>query len=370
MDQYLDKATTPLKNIMDWIMRLVISNLMFVVGTIAGLGLFGFFPSFFALFHVIKRLTQDGEDELKIPVEFFRYWKKMFWKSNGLGLLLGLIAAISAFDLVYAYETFMKEDTITVFGVLFSMVALLFSYVSAALMFYVPITTVYFEKFSLKDTFKFAVLSIFGTPLLTLQLIVIATVGYLVFSVLISVSFFLGVSLPVYWMFLAVGKRYRKFFLEKEAKTVLFMNYKYISNKIRLMDVLQANLPDDKESIDYAIFEKNIIQATNIHHGFSTVAVLKQGFEIFGCLIVRSIDQKTVEIELAVAKKETTHEEILAGMLDVLLEKTKKTTIETILCNTDKREYHPHFSKQPVFERLLLERGFSQQSETQFVSTR
>jgi len=187
---------------------------------------------------------------------------------------------------------------------------------------------------------------------------------------LISLSFFLGASLPVCLMFLAVGKRYRKFFLEKESKAIRYMNYKFVSNKMRLMDVIQANLPNDRDTVDFVCFEQRVLNTTNIHHGLSTVAIMKNGFVLVGCLIVRTLDSNAVEIELAMTKKDTNSEDVLAGMLDVFFEKAKKNNIETIICDTDKREYHPYFAKQPVLERHLLDRGFSQQTESRYVSTR
>ncbi|SDM39214.1 Uncharacterized membrane protein YesL [Psychrobacillus sp. OK028] len=79
---------------MDWALKLAYLNVLWLGGIIIGAGIAGFFPSTVAMFSVLRKWTQNDEEELKVFVHFKNEYKKEFLKSNKYGyswLVLGIV---------------------------------------------------------------------------------------------------------------------------------------------------------------------------------------------------------------------------------------------------------------------------------------
>ena len=68
----------------EWIIRLVVLNILWVGVSVVGLGILGIFPATSATFSVLRKWIVEN-NELKFSSEFLHYYNNNFWKSNGLG---------------------------------------------------------------------------------------------------------------------------------------------------------------------------------------------------------------------------------------------------------------------------------------------
>ena len=75
-------------------------NLLWILFTIVGLGVFGVFPATSALFTVVRKLIKD-EDNIKIFSLFWVSYRTTFIQSNGFGLAFLLMAYFIYFDLYF-----------------------------------------------------------------------------------------------------------------------------------------------------------------------------------------------------------------------------------------------------------------------------
>jgi uncharacterized membrane protein YesL len=146
----------------DWIMRLAYVNIPWIVFSIAGLVLLGFFPATIAMFSVI-RLSAKNED---VPIfkTFWNTYKQEFLKSN----LLGLIVIITAF-ILYIDLQFLKETTNTILQQLYLPLIFLSCLFYLTVLYMFPI----FVQYDLKivQIIKNAFLIMIMNPLPTLYMI-------------------------------------------------------------------------------------------------------------------------------------------------------------------------------------------------------
>lgn len=75
-------------------------NLLWIIFTIIGLGVFGFAPATVALFAVIRKWIM-GDSDIQVFSTFLLNYRKEFLKSNLLGLILLSIGFILFIDFVY-----------------------------------------------------------------------------------------------------------------------------------------------------------------------------------------------------------------------------------------------------------------------------
>src|SRR5690625_2503870 len=85
------------------IAKIVYINLLWIVFTLAGLIVFGIFPSTIALLVCFKKWLSKNVDENDFPIfkTFFRIYKDEFLKSNRMGILFIIIGFILYIDIAY-----------------------------------------------------------------------------------------------------------------------------------------------------------------------------------------------------------------------------------------------------------------------------
>ncbi|WP_202077711.1 YesL family protein [Caldalkalibacillus salinus] len=88
----------------EWIMRLAYVNLLWILFTLCGLIILGFFPATAAMFAITRKWIM-GEVEVPVFRSFLEYYKRDFLKSNTLGLVLIIIGTILIVDLRFFRET-------------------------------------------------------------------------------------------------------------------------------------------------------------------------------------------------------------------------------------------------------------------------
>ena len=85
--------------ICDVISRFAYLNLIWILFTVVGLGFFGLMPATVALFSVVRKWVMN-QPEIPIFKTFWKIYRKEFFKSNLLGLILIIIGYILYFDFV------------------------------------------------------------------------------------------------------------------------------------------------------------------------------------------------------------------------------------------------------------------------------
>ncbi|WP_062047605.1 YesL family protein [Bacillus sp. JCM 19034] len=83
---------------LEWFTKLVYLNFLWVIFSILGLGLFGFFPAMAATFSVVHQWMNKNTD-MSLFKEFWRAYKMYFIKSNVLGYCLGGMGVVLVIDL-------------------------------------------------------------------------------------------------------------------------------------------------------------------------------------------------------------------------------------------------------------------------------
>lgn len=162
-------------NILEWIMWLIYLNILWIFFTIIGLGLFGVFPATVSMFTVIRQLLL--KEETSIFKTFFRTYKQEFFKANGIGLILAIIAYILYMDLLFL-------DTIQ--GILYNLFQIGLIFISIIFL----ITLIYifpvYVHFDLKffQNFKHALLIGVFSPLINLAMIISFILLYYIYKLL------------------------------------------------------------------------------------------------------------------------------------------------------------------------------------------
>ena len=181
-----------LNDVGEWIYRLIFLNFLWMGFTILGLGVLGIFPATNALFSVLRKYLLNKKD-VKIASDFYHFYRKDFLKSNALGYVLSLIAAVIWIDFRY----FMS---ITNFGMFIvgNLMLVLVAFLLLALCVVFPIFSHY--EMSLGQYIKNALLYPF-THLLTMLLLVISIILFdLIVYQVPGFLPFIGISFPCFIM--------------------------------------------------------------------------------------------------------------------------------------------------------------------------
>lgn len=146
------RISNGLYKVADLFLKLIYINLMWIVFTLVGCIILGFFPATAAMFTVLKRMRE--EDMLSIFKTFWHAFKTEFLKANGLGsilILAGLLLLIN-FKIVFFSELsgqFIISGGMFVFLLIFLVVCLYFFpvYVHLKVPFFQFFKTVLFVSF-------------------------------------------------------------------------------------------------------------------------------------------------------------------------------------------------------------------------------
>ncbi|HWO78398.1 MAG TPA: DUF624 domain-containing protein [Bacillus sp. (in: firmicutes)] len=91
-----------LYRMMEWVTRFAFLNLLWIVFTLTGGLILGFFPATVSMFAIIRKWLM-GEPDIPVFQTFLTYYKKEFFKSNLLGLFVGGIILLIGVDIFYMY---------------------------------------------------------------------------------------------------------------------------------------------------------------------------------------------------------------------------------------------------------------------------
>ncbi|MGP4038486.1 YesL family protein [Gracilibacillus sp. D59] len=152
----------------EFVLRVVYLNILVIVFSLLGLIFFGFFPAMTAAFYIVRKWL-TGYSDIKITKHFYKVFKKEFFKSNGVGLLLTMIGLLLYINLTIADMINHSLVHLSYFPIL--TVFVLFLCLS---LFVIPIY-IHFRS-SLLSVIKHAFLLLFVDPLNTLLLLITVSI--------------------------------------------------------------------------------------------------------------------------------------------------------------------------------------------------
>ncbi len=190
MDYNILKTDGGLYKVAEWVARLVYVNILWIVFTIMGLGIFGIMPATLSMFGIIKKWF-DGKENVEVFKEYWQIYKTNFIKFNIIGLIMFVIGLVLIIDLRY----FNSLSGVQYLIIKYFIYLIVFLYIMD-LIYIFPITMQY--QLKKRDIIKNALFFGFLSPLETLQMILGLIGVTLLFRVLPSLLPFLGVSIPVF----------------------------------------------------------------------------------------------------------------------------------------------------------------------------
>jgi uncharacterized membrane protein YesL len=170
----------------DSILRLVYINILAIVFSLAGLIIFGFFPSLVATFYLMRKWLM-GESDLPITKTFVKMYRQSFIRSNMLGLLFVSVSGLLYINLSIA--DIIPNDLIHLSY--YPIFTVLLVFVSCSLLT-IPISLHYQVTF--RSLVKHSFLLLFVRPLLTVLLVGSVVVYILLLKVVPGLFLFIGIS--------------------------------------------------------------------------------------------------------------------------------------------------------------------------------
>lgn len=181
-------------NISNWIMRLAYINFLWIVFSIAGLVVFGFFPATAAMFAVIRNLIIHNDDR-SIFKTFWKSYKSEFMQANIIGYFMFIVTYLLYINFMFIQAMdsgFMTTIILVIFFTFGIIFAVVFLYVFPVLVHY-KLKTVE----TIKSAFLIGVLSPFYT------LLMVSTIGAIIFGFFLVPNFspfFFGSVLTLFIM--------------------------------------------------------------------------------------------------------------------------------------------------------------------------
>jgi uncharacterized membrane protein YesL len=171
----------------EWIMRLAILNVLWVLFSLLGAIVLGFFPSTISMFEITRKWLK-GETDIQIWRHFWTTYKKSFVKVNLLGLLLVLVGIFLYVD----FSFFARLDGL-IFKALTAIVILMYISYFLLLIYIFPIIVTY--EIRLFQSIKFAFLLGVYRPLSTIGIVLGSVMLYFIFSTFPTVLVLFGGSI-------------------------------------------------------------------------------------------------------------------------------------------------------------------------------
>ncbi|WP_144511503.1 YesL family protein [Bacillus thuringiensis] len=172
-------------HLLEWVMKLLFLNLLWIGFTLIGFGVFGLFPSTVAMFQLIMDLI--NKKDTKMVATFWDSYQSNFKKSNKMGFFIVLIGSILMTDLYF----FQMYDTLVSRVLSLMILSMLLFYVVNLL--YIIQT---FNHFEVKTFhyFKYATFIGIANPIKTILIIITLILMSLLFLIYPGLFFMFGGS--------------------------------------------------------------------------------------------------------------------------------------------------------------------------------
>lgn len=198
----------------DWVAKIALLNILWIIFTLLGLGVFGFFPALSASFAIARKWV-SGYTDVKVIRSFWKYYKRDFWKSIGLGYILAIVAYILYLD--FLFITVYPGDYVVLLTIPFIFISVLFTLTS---LYVFPVFVHYQMKISqvLKSAFFIMILNPLPTFVMVLGLAGVLTILYFFQGLFI----FFGISVISVVVMMPAYRAFKK----AEEKGSLFLESK------------------------------------------------------------------------------------------------------------------------------------------------
>ncbi|SFM08685.1 Uncharacterized membrane protein YesL [Gracilibacillus orientalis] len=150
----------------NWILKLLILNILWFMFTLLGLVIFGLFPATVALFAVIRKLVMQKDDDVPIFQLFWSTYKSDFVKSNCLGIVVLIIGTI-----LFADIYILKQLDPGIMNQFLLIIVFLLIVVYMALFTYIFPVFVHYDT-NILGYFKYTIILIIGRPFHTIFMMV------------------------------------------------------------------------------------------------------------------------------------------------------------------------------------------------------
>ncbi|WP_226530042.1 YesL family protein [Metabacillus niabensis] len=172
----------------EWCLNLFLLNCLWFIFSLVGVFLLGVFPATVALFAVLRKLTMESKEEVRIFHLFWKTYKSEFIRGNILGYVWAILGAALLIDVRVLHQvemTFIHQAlTITLYLLL-----VLYLFITFYLF---PIYVHYNLKFL--EYYKYAFVLVIGRPIKTILLFASMLLIYFLFSLIPGLIPVFGVS--------------------------------------------------------------------------------------------------------------------------------------------------------------------------------
>ncbi|WP_067841884.1 YesL family protein [Amphibacillus sediminis] len=194
-----------------WISRLATVNLLWLIFTLLGLGLFGIGPATLAMSVVISRWI-DRDDSFSVLKVFINVYRKYFFKSNLICLLLVLVSGMLVYNYLFieinSFPMFYRVITVAM-GILHVLISLII----------IPLYTN--NEVGIIELFKTSALFVIGYPINSL-VIAVATAGLIVIQLFMpGLLFFFSGSSMIFVVILRIKRALEKTKELQQGKSVI-----------------------------------------------------------------------------------------------------------------------------------------------------
>ncbi|MBD8068689.1 YesL family protein [Bacillus sp. PS06] len=158
-------------NVLEWISRLALLNILWIFFTFLGLIVLGFYPATVAMFSVVRKWAM-GDFEASVTKVFWNSYKKEFKKSNLLGGVISSVGLVVFIDFLFLRQA--SPEVQSFLFVPFLLILILF----ICTLFYVFPMYVHYEM-SIRDVLKNSFVVMVMRPLSTLMILVCG-IGFMI----------------------------------------------------------------------------------------------------------------------------------------------------------------------------------------------
>lgn len=189
--------------IANWIMKFMYLNLLWIVFSLAGLVVFGIFPSTAAMFSVTRKWVL-GDADIPVFQTFWKNYEKSFIQMNIIGYVLTILGIVLYIDLRFFQQSGKFLFSVLAFFIIFGM----FNFF-AVILYIFPMYVHY--EFKTFEYIKKAFVIVLGKPLNTIMMIVGSYLMYVFISMLPVLLIFVSGSLLSFvlmWIAMRAFPRY------------------------------------------------------------------------------------------------------------------------------------------------------------------
>lgn len=173
----------------EWMMTLAWINILWLIGTIIGLGFFGWAPSTASVIHVLHEIMEKKTVHVSIKKLFIKEYKDSFMKAN----ILGYVLFICLFALIFGFLSlpYLSSPLIYILFIFYGLMAS--SFVIMALFVFSILVRYYLP---LKETIKAALLIGMANLYSVLAIVACSVIIFVLFMAIPGSMIFYFSSLP------------------------------------------------------------------------------------------------------------------------------------------------------------------------------